>query len=147
MQKELRRCLLKRFFQSRTSLFSFTPPPISMLFCPQNLLDNLTYSTLKREGGIDRISLITREEADIVANVLWDSQPFCTGSSEWVKRLISGNICYTFAKLSEHTFSETINWSVLKNVGRSRLSKFGRFLLLCMHFWICRIIFAGVHFL
>ena len=62
-------CLLKILFQSRsTSLFSFTPPPILMLFWPQNLLDNLTYSTSKRGRGesieFNAISLKRGKNAD-----------------------------------------------------------------------------------
>ena len=58
-------CLLKMFFQSQTSLFSFTPPPVSMLFWPQNLSDNLTYSTLKggRGESIGLNAISTREKS------------------------------------------------------------------------------------
>ena len=54
-----------------------------MLFWPQNLSDNLTYSTLKRAKGesigFNAISLKTREKAQIIADCWRVSRPFCTG--------------------------------------------------------------------
>ena len=91
MQKELRHCVYFNFFHSRTSLFSFPLPPISTLSPPQNLLENLAYSTLKRgrgkSTGFNAIFLKTRNKSEIVANFGCVSQPFCTGLSEWVKYL------------------------------------------------------------
>ena len=57
----------------------------SVLLRPQNLLDNLTYSTLNRGRwesiGCNAISLKTRGKAQIIfiANFWWVSQPFCMG--------------------------------------------------------------------
>ena len=74
----------KKIFHSWTSLFSLPLPLISMLSRPQNLLENLAYSTLKRgrgkSTGFNAISLKTRNKSEIVANFGWASQPFCTGS-------------------------------------------------------------------
>ena len=62
--------LLKSFF-SASDIFVFFPP-ISMLLRLQNLLDNLTHSTLKRGRGeligFNAISLKTMEKAQIKAN-------------------------------------------------------------------------------
>ena len=75
--------LFQIFFHSRTSLFSFPLPPISMLSRSQNLLENLAYSTLKRgrgkSTGFNAILLKTRNISEIVANFGWVSQPFCMG--------------------------------------------------------------------
>ena len=68
-------CLFEKKFHSRTSLFSFPLPPISMLSRPQNLLENLAYSTLKRgrgkSTGFNAILLKTRNISEIVANFGW----------------------------------------------------------------------------
>ena len=64
--------LFQILFHSRTSLFSFPLPPISMLSRSQNLLENLAYSTLKRgrgkSTGFNAILLKTRNISEIVAN-------------------------------------------------------------------------------
>ena len=84
VQKELRHCVYFTFFFILGHLcFLFPLPTISMLSQPQNLLENLAYSTLKRgrgkSTGFNAISLKTRNESEIVANFGWASQPFCTG--------------------------------------------------------------------
>ena len=67
-------CLLKRIFRSRTSLFSFTPPLISMMLRPQKPIGQSNILNIEKgEGewmGFNAISLKTRGKASIIANFL-----------------------------------------------------------------------------
>ena len=55
-QKELRHCLLKRMFRSRTSLFSFIPPPhFNVVVATKSIGQSNILNIEKGEGRIDGI--------------------------------------------------------------------------------------------
>ena len=76
-------CLLKRIFRSRTSLFSFTPPPHFNVFATtKSIRQSNILNIEKGEGELiecNAISLKTTEKAQVIAKFLLVSQPFCTG--------------------------------------------------------------------
>ena len=63
-------CLLKRIFRSRTSLFSFTPPPhFNVVVATKSIRQSNILNIEKGEGesiGFNTISLKTREKAQIM---------------------------------------------------------------------------------
>ena len=80
--QELTLCLLKKIFQSRTSLFSFTSPPHFHVAAATKSIGQSNILNIEMgEGGIDRmqLNLIANEEKSTIYSYLFMSQPFCMG--------------------------------------------------------------------